>query len=153
MARNPAAKPNPAKTAEQQVAVYELRLKGLSIRKIAAQLGMATSTAQDRLTAEIKDRVLPLADEVRLYEIDRLDGWLARLERQLDDGESPERVVPVLLRVSERRAKLLGLDAPERAEVAVAQLPADESTAAVLAAARDRAEARVAELRASAPGR
>lgn len=147
MARNPAARPNPARVADEQARCFELKLKGRSVRAIAAEVGMAPSTVQDRLNAAYAELVLPLADEARKLDLERLDAWLAKLEDQLDNGEAAERIVPVLLRVAERRARLLGLDAPERAEMTVAALPADQDTADVLAAARARAEARLAELR------
>ncbi len=126
MARNPASTPNPAKIAQQQEEIYQLRLQGLTVRQIATQIGMPRSTVQNRLDSEITGRVLPVADEVRLLEVDRLDAWLARLENRLEQGEDPVRVVPVLLKVQERRARLLGLDAPERADVTVHQVDAED---------------------------
>lgn len=141
-------KPSAAQLADRAVRCYELRLKGRTIRAIAEELGLPKSTVQDTLNTYIAELVLPLADEVRLLELDRLDTWLARLEDQLDNGEAPERVVPVLLKVQERRARLLGLDAPERAEMTVASVPADDAvTLDVLARARQAATDRIARLR------
>lgn len=126
-----------AQIADQAARCYQLRLKGRTIRAIADEVGIPKSTAQDRLNSHIRDLVLPLADEVRLLELDRLDGWLARLEERLDDGEAPERLVPVLLKIQERRSRYLGLDAPERAEVTTTILPAaDDAVEALLADAR-----------------
>jgi len=59
--------------------------------------------------------VQPVARELVALELARLDAWQVTLEARMDDGEPPERIVPVCLRVSERRDKLLGLDAPARA--------------------------------------
>ena len=138
MAYNPAAKPNRAKIADEQAAVLELRRKGYTVRQIAAQLGISKSTVQNRLDAAIAELVEPAAREVRLLELERLDAWQARLEGKLDDGEDPAKVVPIALKVQERRAKLLGLDAPERAEVTQTVLPAaDPAVAALLAQARE----------------
>jgi len=138
VAYNPAAKPNPAKVADEQAAVLDLRRKGYTIRQIATQLGLAKSTVQNRLDAAIAELVEPAAREVRLLELERLDAWQARLENQLDTGDDPAKVVPVALRVQERRAKLLGLDAPERAEVTQTVLPAaDPAVEQLLAQARE----------------
>src|SRR5690606_11568973 len=111
MAYNPAAKPNRAKIADEQAAVLELRRNGYTVRQIAAQLGISKSTVQNRLDAAIAELVEPAAREVRLLELERLDARQARLEGKLDDGEDPAKVVPIALKVQERRAKLLGLDA------------------------------------------
>lgn len=138
MARNPAAKPNPVKIADEQAEVLDLKRKGLTVRQIAAETGMARSTVQDRLDAAIAELVLPVADEVRQIELLRLDAWQKRLEERLDDGESPERLVPVALKVQERRSKYMGLDAPERAEIVNTTLPAaDPAVDSLLAEARE----------------
>lgn len=147
MARNPAAKPNPAKVAEQQAEAFKLKLDGATVREIATAMGLPKSTVQDRLDAAYDDLVLPLADEARQLELARLDRWQWKLEQRLDDGEDPVRVVPVAVKVSESRRKLMGTDAPEKVEATVSSVPVDDATAAVLAAARARSEARVAQLR------
>lgn len=138
MARNPSAKPNPAKVAQEQHDAFQLKLKGLSVRAIAQELGMAPSTVQDRLRAAYDDLVLPAADEVRQLELARLDAWQVRLEERMEDGEDPVRVVPIGLKVQERRARLLGLDAPERQELTTTVLPAaDTAVEQLLAEARN----------------
>lgn len=121
-----------AQIADQAARCYQLRLKGRTIRAIATEVGIAKSTAQDRLDSHIRDLVLPLADEVRLLELDRLDSWAARLEDRLDDGEAPERLIPVALKVQERRARLMGLDAPERADVTVHEVSEQDVELAAL---------------------
>ena len=150
MARNPAAMPNPAKIADEQATVLDMRRKGFSVRRIAQETGIPRSTVQDRLDAAIAELVLPLADEVRLIELERLDTWQARLEERLEDGEDPVRVVPVAVKVSESRRKLLGSDEPDRLEhtVPVVTDP-DGSTASVLDQARQAAADRIARLRES----
>jgi hypothetical protein len=112
MASNPASIPNPAKVAEEQAACFEWKRKGLSVRAISQRVGLPRSTVQDRLDSAYSELVMPVAAEVRLLELERLDSWLARLEELLDNGEDPCRVIPVAVRVSERRARFLGLDAP-----------------------------------------
>ncbi len=79
------------------------------------QPGRRRDCHRRRLHAAISDVVQPVARELVALELARLDPWQVTLEARMDDGEPPERIVPVCLRVSERRAKLLGLDAPARA--------------------------------------
>jgi hypothetical protein len=57
-------------------------------------------------------------------ELDRLDWWLARLETEIDTD--PIRAIPVAVKVSERRARLLGLDEPVRVEGTIQQVTAED---------------------------
>lgn len=138
MARNPAAKPNPAKVAAEQAEAFKLKLDGYSVREIAEQMGLAKSTVQARLQAAYDELVLPVADEMRQIELARLDRWQRRLEERLEDGEAPERIIPIGLKVQERRSRYLGLDAPERQDINVTGLPAaDPAVEALLNEARE----------------
>lgn len=53
------------------------------------------------------------ADEVRMLEVERLDSLLNGLWQRRHVPEITDRI----LRIMERRAKLLGLDAPVRSDV------------------------------------
>lgn len=121
MAHNPAArtgKRSAVTIADEQVLCLDLRRKGYTVREIADETGIARSTVQLRLDDALAELVLPAADEVRQLELARLDRWQRRLEALFDDPERDVcKVVTTALRVQERRAKLLGLDAPTRAQV------------------------------------
>lgn len=138
MARNPAAQPNPAQVAKETHDCFKLKLDGCSVREIADELGLTKSTVQNRLQAAYDDLVLPVADEVRQIELARLDRWQRKLEQRIDDGEAAERIVPIGLKVQERRSKYLGLDAPERSEHTFPLLPvADDAVEQLLSEARE----------------
>lgn len=121
---------NTATVAEQQVECYELRLTGMAFRQIATATGLSVGTVHARIEAEIAERVLPLADAVRKMEVDRLDLWLSKLEAEMD--KDPVRAIPVAVRVSERRAKLLGLDAPEKFEGTLTEITQEDVALAEL---------------------
>lgn len=143
-------KPTAVQLAQQQADCLKLRLDGMTVREIAAELKLPRSTVQDRLDAAMTELVAPVADEVRLMELARLDRWQVRLEKRLDDGEDPARIVPIGLKVQERRSRYLGLDAPERAEMTVSSLGSDDPAVLdTLARARESAAARIAALRGS----
>ena len=114
---------NPAEQAEKQVRAYELKLQGHSLRAIAKIMtaeGVPVShqTVSNLIDRECAERVLPLADAVRKQEIDRFDQWLVRLNERIDQGGSDlSRAIEVAVKVSERRAKLLGADSPVVTEV------------------------------------
>lgn len=53
--------------------------------------------------------------------MDRLDRYLERLDAQIQTDEQVSRAVEVAVKVAERRAKLLGIDAPERIEASIVE--------------------------------
>jgi hypothetical protein len=145
--------PNKAGAAEQSRRCYELKLAGWSHDKIAAELKISHGTVANRIEAHLKLRVQPLADELRAVMVDRLDLCIERLHDQIQDDEQAGRLarnIEVLVKVEERRAKLLGVDAPERVEatvhevsatdVALAELVREAQAAAAVAEAALRSE-------------
>jgi hypothetical protein len=112
-------------TAEQSRRCYELKLAGWSHNRIADELKISHGTVQNRIDAHIALRVQPLADELRAVMVDRLDLCIERLHDQIQDDEAAHRLarnIEVLVKVEERRAKLLGVDAPERVEATVTEV-------------------------------
>jgi hypothetical protein len=105
--------PVKCRTAMLEQECLRLRLAGFSHREIAAQLGAAPSSAYKRVRHaldEVNKRNLESAEQLRALELLRLDELLNALwgTAIVGDGKAVDRV----LKVMERRAKLLGLDAP-----------------------------------------
>jgi hypothetical protein len=99
--------------AERRVRALELRKAGASYREIAKALAVDTHTAWADVAAElvaIRDQTVEQAQELRALELERLDGMTAGLWPQVREGSPP--AVSAAVRVSERRARLLGPDAP-----------------------------------------
>ena len=102
---------------------YEQQLKGLSLRAIAklteteppAGRSLSYPTVMRRIDALHEAEVKPKPGMLRQTELDRLDSYLAAMADQIREGDTA--AIAVALRISERRAKLLALDAP--AEVAM----------------------------------
>lgn len=88
--------------------VLELRTTGLSIRKIAAELGIATSAVQAHLTRALTEIRSPPLEEVRELELQRLDEMLISIKDRMAMGDV--RALELALRIQERRARFLGLD-------------------------------------------
>lgn len=126
------------KTAERDGEAARLRARGLTYREIGDRLGMAPQSAHEAVQRALVEAVREPADEVRALELARLDALLAHawavLERYhvtvqqgrlvLDpDGDPIPDDGPVLaaidrvLKIQDRRARYLGLDAPVRHEV------------------------------------
>ncbi|WP_329064908.1 sigma factor-like helix-turn-helix DNA-binding protein [Amycolatopsis sp. NBC_01480] len=143
MGSSPQASPNRAVIAEQTARAYEMRLKGVSYRRIADELGVSLGTAHNRVREAMAERVDPLVDEYRQFQLDRLDsyreaavkvletthwrvdhGRVVALEDEATGTKEPLAddgpvlaAIDRLLRIEERTARLLGLDAPAKAEV------------------------------------
>lgn len=101
--------------AEKQAEALRLRKAGLTYEEIADRLGYANkSGAYKTVMSALRKIVQEPADELRKLEIERLDVMLASLWPFILKG-SP-RHVEIGLKVMDRRAALLGLDAPKVVE-------------------------------------
>lgn len=132
-----------AATQERDAKALDLRRRHLNYRQIANELGWAsTNAAYEAVQRGLADTQSEASDEVRRMELERLDdiargfqrvfatrhyiasatGKIARHpdthEPLVDDGPVITAGI-ALLRVMERRAKYLGLDAPARARIEV----------------------------------
>ena len=99
----------------------DLRRKGASYRDIAHSLGVAPSTAYGYVREEpdeLRREVTETAAELRDVEVQRLDALTSQLFMMLDRRNPSEgaRLALALVRVSESRRQLLGLDAPQKIE-------------------------------------
>jgi len=101
----------------QQTQALALRAHGHSFRGIARTLNIGATTAhalvKSAMAAERKYISEAKADYIEL-EIHRLDTYLQALAKKVQSGEP--RAVDTALKIGERRAKLLGLDAPVRVD-------------------------------------
>ncbi len=126
-------------TAERDAEACRLRIQNLTYRQIAKVLDVSVHTAYEGVQRALRDTQQEPADGVKRLELERLDelaqkvtevmlathyvvsqGKVVSLSR---DGEPLLDDAPVLqavdrlLRIQERRARLLGLDAPQRVSV------------------------------------
>lgn len=130
-------------SAERDAEAARLRARGMSYQRIATALGYENKgTAWHAVNRVLKDTVQEAGDELRVIERERLDrlaeaAW-AVLERQhvtvsngriislhgepLPDDGPVLQAIDRLLRISESRRKLDGLDAPSRVSVDADQL-------------------------------
>lgn len=95
----------------------DLRLAGGTYRNIAQALGVSCSHAfrlVDAALRESAERCSEAAEKIRSIELARLD----KMRVVLWPKRSDPRVADTLLRISERTARLCGLDAPTKTEIA-----------------------------------
>lgn len=106
---------------ENQRKALELRKAGVTFVVIAEQLGYrGPSGAYRAVMSALKRTLQEPADEVRTLELERLDALLLALWAQAKQGQ--QGAVDRVLKVMERRAKLLGLDAPTKTDVRIQDL-------------------------------
>src|SRR5215471_16701974 len=101
------------KSRQQTFMALELRATGASFLQFAKALSVSKSRAWRivmQALCELAEQCKETAERVRQLELYRLD----RLRFALDPKRADPRVADTLLRISERVAKLHGLDAPQK---------------------------------------
>lgn len=96
----------------------QLRLEGYSYGKIAEACGVhknAAWSAVQRALIRLQKQIDETAELVRRMELERLDLMLVPMMKMAIKGN--QGAVDRALRIMERRARLLGLDAPQRMEM------------------------------------
>lgn len=121
-------------TIERDAECTRLRSRGLSYRAIANELGIDVHSAHEGVQRCLAETLTEAATELRQIELERLDTLYAAatavLEREhitvnngkvIYQGDTPLAddapvlaAIDRLLKISESRRKLLGLDSPEK---------------------------------------
>jgi hypothetical protein len=111
------------KTGQSEAAIerrgkaLELRIAGVRYRQIGAQLGVNHQTAYRDVQAalgELAALSAKKAEKLRELELERCDKLVLALWPKVKAGD--EKAVRAVVAVMDRRAKLLGLDAPTKLE-------------------------------------
>lgn len=103
---------------ERERQVLELRRDGLTFDAIARRLGYSDpSGAYRAFQRAMKATIQQPADEFRRLQLERLDYWLECLKPALEAGRG--YAIEKALMIEDRRARLLGLDAPTKHQVTV----------------------------------
>ena len=116
---------------ERRAMALNLRKGGASYREIAASMKgqpfvtkrYNESLAYLDVTFELKrlnEKNAEAANELRRLELERLDRMLSAMDSQVDHGDPT--AINTALRIAERRARLLGLDAPAKTELGIRDL-------------------------------
>jgi|TARA_Y100000310_G_C20604656_1_gene774876 hypothetical protein len=109
------------KVRERQQQAVELRKAGATTKQIANQLGYASPAGAYKAIMRELEATANAQSEgteaVRQLEIQRLDQMLFPIWQQVISGDV--QAITTALRIQERRANLLGLDAPKQIEARV----------------------------------
>ncbi len=115
----PASKAQRAKTAQRRTQAVQLRLAGVDFETIADRLGYSSrGAAYTDITRALEGSLAELkhgADVLRHEELLRLNRLQAGLWSAALAGDT--KSAETVLKIIDRRCRLLGLDAPQRHEV------------------------------------
>lgn len=89
---------------------YQLRLSGKTYREIGRLMGIGHGTAERWCKEYMATVTLPLVDEIRKQEVDRLLRYLDRLDIRVEEGD--DKAISLAIKISERLCKMLGADMP-----------------------------------------
>lgn len=104
------------KDFERRMQALELRKAGATYDQIAKTCGYTDRTyAYKAVQTCIKNLIRERSSEVVTIEIERLDAMLLSIWSKVKDGDVA--AIDRAIKIMERRAKLLGLDAPIKNEV------------------------------------
>jgi hypothetical protein len=107
-----------AELEAKELKVLELRRAGFTFQRIAEEVGYATPSGAQRALERIMTRNVPQApEEFRWQELDRLDRMQVALWPRAMKGD--DRAIGTIVRLMERRARLVGIDAPQRIQAEV----------------------------------
>lgn len=109
--------------ADRDAKAVALRASGATYREIAATLGVSLHAAHDAVKRALAAVPVESVDALRAVEGERLDHIWAALAPAALGGD--EKAAAVLVRISDRRAKLFGLDAPIQVEGGLTQIVID----------------------------
>lgn len=99
------------------IQALQLRMGGLSYAQVGEAMGVGTNAARDMIKRALNRAEKVAASDLRALENERLDRLQAAIWTKALNGDL--QAVDRVLRISERRARLNGLDAPSSVNISV----------------------------------
>jgi len=109
-----------------------LRMAGLTYSQIAERLEISETAASELIGRTLEHGNAPEVDELRALENARLDRSQASIWSRVLEGDT--QAIDAFLRISQRRARLNGMDAPVRVDLSVSVRQEMESALTALEA-------------------
>jgi len=142
---NSSRKRTDATKAEELKRCWDMRVAGYNEREIAEATGLSPATTHRRLAEAFEATVSPARDEIRAWEDARLDRVLRVATEIAETAADPEvqlKAVAQVVKVSERRTQMHGVNAPTSSLVVNTDMPFDPATEYGRAYAEELAAAR-----------
>ena len=119
-----------AEMKRRDARVYELRIQGNTFEQIASEVGYSGPSGAWQAHQRIKSEwIFESIEEARQLELMRLDELQVAVWDRAINGDLP--AAHCVLKIMDRRAKLLGLDKPEKVEVSKWDINAEDLDAEV----------------------
>jgi hypothetical protein len=113
---------DPFVVARERARALELRAQGKTFEYIARDLGRPLSTAWKRFDDALNEARRARADEYVHLSLLRYEDMVDRLVQRMDvGGAHAEKIAPALAAVIKGERELLGVDAPKRVDLRVAE--------------------------------
>jgi transposase len=109
------ANANDPARAERNRDILIDRKNGFTYPELAEKYELSLSTVHGIVAKYVEDAIKPAADELRQFEIERLEQYKRALQPRIDRGEP--RAIEVAIKVGESLRKLTGIDATTKIEV------------------------------------
>lgn len=101
---------------KREARVFELRVQGFTFEQIALEVGYQGASGAWQAYKRVKETLIfESVEEARQLELMRLDEMMFALWGRAIGGDLP--AASCVLKIMDRRAKLLGLDKPEKVDV------------------------------------
>lgn len=107
--------PRTIELAEKRAEALEYRKQGFSYVAIGAAMGISGPYAYELVTGALREMVREPGEDIIAMELSRLDDMLTAIYGHAVKGDIA--AIDRVLKVGERRAKILGLDAPDKTEL------------------------------------
>lgn len=120
--------------AERRKRALDLRLTGATLAEIAETNECSIATVHQDIRKCLSDIPKSSADELRKQEVARLDKLQQACWQDAIHGDLA--AIDRALKVIDRRAKMLGLDAPQQVEVTGVDVDLDATVARIMAVAQ-----------------
>jgi hypothetical protein len=118
------------------VVILNRVMRGQSLRTIEAELGIPRATVARYRDQALNSVAMPNVDNARKEELDRLEVLMEAVWPSAATGD--EKAIASYMKISERRAKLLGLDRPTEVSATVVEITAAERELQEMLAAAER---------------
>lgn len=106
------------------IVILHKTMGGKTIRDVEAEMGIPRASVQRYKEKALMSIALPSVDAARQEEIDRLEVIIKAVWPMVETGDKD--AIASYMKVSERRAKLLGLDRPIEVNSTVTEVTAQE---------------------------
>jgi hypothetical protein len=101
-------------TVQKMAEALDYRLQSYSFAEIGEAMGVSTTRAYELVDMALKQTIHETADKVRQMELRRLDKMTPKMMEFAVQGDP--KAVDSVIKIMDRRAKLLGLDGPSKHE-------------------------------------